>query len=110
MADPLAYRATRRAALAADLPSTTDAIARQALQQRIEQLTDDPQAPDIRADSLRFRVEYDFTLRGPNNWQDPNGILGPAPASSAAWRATFWMGGWDADALCGYVRGRLSVG
>ena len=107
--DPLAYRAARLALLNADLAAAIDPTERQALQQRIAQLTDDPAAPDIRIGSLGFRVEYDFTLRGPNVWEDPNGILGPAPAANAVWRATYWMGGWDADALCGFMRGTLSI-
>ena len=109
VADPFAYRASRLALVNADLAAATDPTERQALQQRIAQLADDPAGPDIRVTSLGFRVEYDFTLRGPNVWEDPNGFLGPAPSASAVWRTNFWLGGWDADALCGYMRGVLSV-
>jgi hypothetical protein len=30
-------------------------------------------------------------------------------AESAHWRLSFWMGGWDGDALCAYISGYLSI-
>ncbi len=29
----------------------------------------------------------------------------PIADPSQPWRLRFWMGGWDGDALCGYLRG-----
>lgn len=110
VADPLAYRRERRELLEVDLAVEPDATRRAALAQRIAQLEDDPAAPDIRANALGFQVRYDFTLRGPVSWSDPAGVLGAPPAAGAVWRMRFWMGGWDADALCGFVRGSLGIG
>ncbi len=40
---------------------------------------------------------------------DQLGVLGGELDSGAAqWRIDFWMGGWDPDALCAFVRGSLS--
>lgn len=110
VSDPLAYRSERRVALAGDLALEADGTRREALARRIAQLGDDPQNPDIRSESLTFQVSYDFGLRGPNQWSDPGGVLGAPPPPSAGWRAIFWMGGWDADALCGFIRGSLRIG
>ena len=62
----------------------------------------------IRRTSLGFQLDYDFALRGPNRLDDPQGILGLS-AEPTIWQVAFWMGGWDADALCGYTLGRLTV-
>jgi hypothetical protein len=106
VADPAAYRAARRAQLQADLAAETDPTRRQALQLRIDQLA----LGSVVRNSLGFKLPYRFELRGPNRWDDPAGALGPPPAAGAVWTAAYWMGGWDADALQGYVSGTLRVG
>ena len=103
--DRAAYRQERRNLLQADLASEPDPTRRSALQKRIDELG----RGSIRVSSLGFRLSYQFDLRGPNEWTDPDRTLGPAPTAGAAWSVRFWMGGWDADALCGYVRGSFEI-
>lgn len=60
--------------------------------------------------ALAFGVHINFELHGPNQWNDPNGIFGAAPAQGTSWFADFWMGAWDADALCGFTKGAVKIG
>jgi hypothetical protein len=103
--DAAAYRQQRRAALAADLTTETDSTKKAALQGRIDEL----QRGGIRITALGFKLSYGFELRGPNTWSDPGQVLGSRPAPAAVWKTSFWMGGWDADVLCGFVRGEFHV-
>lgn len=105
--DRAAFRAERRARLVEDLTTATSATERTALEKRISQLEF---TGDIRESSLHFECKYQFTLRGPNTWADPQNLLGPAPGIGTPWVADFWMGGWDADALCGWVKGLIAIG
>lgn len=102
---PAGYRQARAQAVEAELNAETDAARRQALEGRLAEL----RRGQIRRQSLGFQLEYDFTLRGPNTLSDPNGLL-PVPAPGDPWRAQYWMGGWDADGLVGYVDGNLLIG
>jgi hypothetical protein len=106
VANRVAYRQQRRALLQQDLAGEIDPTRQAALQKRIDELN----KGSIRVTSLGFQLTYEFDLRGPNDWNDPDGELGAAPATGAGWRVRFWMGGWDADALEGYVKGTLRVG
>lgn len=54
------------------------------------------------------RMRYDYLLAAPATVVDPQGVLGDIDGASS-WRATFWKGGWDADTLCGFVKGSLSI-
>jgi hypothetical protein len=105
IADLAGYRQQRSAALQADLAAETDPTRRSALERRLAELG----KGSIRVQSLGFKLSYRFDLRGPNSWNDPGGQVGPAPAPAAVWSVRFWMGGWDADALSGYVLGTLAV-
>jgi hypothetical protein len=40
---------------------------------------------------------------------DPGRRLGGRIGTSQPWSIQFWMGGFDVDALTGYVRGTLTV-
>jgi hypothetical protein len=106
VSDPRAYRQSRKGLLEADLASPTDPTAGDALRRRIQELG----LGSIRTTSLSFKLTYEFELRGPNQWTDPARVLGVPPASGSSWKVRFWVGGWDADALCGYVSGSLTVG
>jgi hypothetical protein len=99
-----AFRQSRRNMLQADLAAESDPTRKAALQARIDELGQ----AGIRVSSLGFKLSYQYALRGPNVWDDPAQVLGPQPANPA-WEAAFWMGGWDADALCGFVQGSLTV-
>jgi hypothetical protein len=105
IANPSAYRGARRSTLQADLGLATEGDDREALILRISELA----RGGIRLSSLSFKLDYEFELRGENTWHDPDGQLGTPPSSTSPWRVNFWMGAWDADALCGYVKGELRV-
>jgi hypothetical protein len=103
--NPADYRTARAAALRADLEGETVELRRQALQFRLKELQ--MAGPGIRQNCLAFKMEYAFDLRGPNSLVDPNQAIGTNV--TIGWRVAFWMGGWDADGLCGYVKGTLSI-
>lgn len=54
-------------------------------------------------------MRYDYPLAAAAILEDPDQLLPEAPATSTAWQARFWLGAWDADALCGYCRGSLML-
>jgi len=100
------HRAERMAALENALNSTQDDMERERLTMRIRELAIQG---DVREASLGFLVEYDFSLRHNIEIDDPQGILGGNPDTDIDWPIRFWMGGWDCDALTGYVEGQLSI-
>ncbi|MFN0244734.1 MAG: hypothetical protein ACKVWV_17750 [Planctomycetota bacterium] len=55
------------------------------------------------------RMVYDYSLRSKpliSGWTQE---IGPPPSSNVEWRIKFWLGGWDADALCGYCKGLMEL-
>jgi hypothetical protein len=54
-------------------------------------------------------MRYEYVLAGPVELTDPHGWLDGHTDPAAPWTVRFWMGGWDADALCGYVRGTVRL-
>jgi hypothetical protein len=109
--DAIAYRRERRALLEAELAGTGDAVARAALGKRIAELV--IERPDaLQVATLGVYNDYRFEINGPARVVDPGGRLAGAHGDidqSRDWPIAFWMGCWDSDALCGYVRGMLSV-
>jgi hypothetical protein len=99
------YRAARAVAVRAELEGETIGLRRQALQCRLLQL--EMAEPSKRESTMFLNAKYDFYVGGPNSLVDPNQALGTNVITG--WRVTFWMGGWDADGLCGYVKGTLSL-
>ncbi len=97
-----AYRQSKATVLQAELAGETDPVRQQALQSRLVEL----RRGSIRLTSLGFQLDYEFRLRGPNSISDPQHKLGQADLPSQ-WTAKFWMGGWDADGLCAFVKGAL---
>lgn len=60
---------------------------------------------------LRFffaRMRYEYLLKSSPGIADPGGALADADPA-APWTVAFWLGGWDADVLCGYARGILTI-
>ena len=106
IADFRKHRADRQAALEAELQSTQDELQRERLIMRIRELAI---TGDIREASLGFLVEYDFSLRHNVEIDDNQVLLGGNPDIDVDWPVRFWMGGWDADALAGYIEGQLSI-
>jgi hypothetical protein len=56
------------------------------------------------------RLRYDYLLASQASLTDPAGWLPEAHGNSdRGWPVRFWLGGWDADVLCGYARGTVSI-
>jgi hypothetical protein len=111
--DYAAYRRSRKRELKADLSEEKDIGRQEALRKRIREL-EKTENPDEETNmrplrSLGWRVDYGFDLSGPARVTDEQSALGGVIGISAPWRTRFWMGAWDADALCGYMRGKLDV-
>jgi hypothetical protein len=98
------FRQARKTQLQADLAGEADPTRRTNLSSRIAELDQG----DIREAALGFLVQYRFDLQGDAELTDPNGVLAKADLHSP-WPIAFWMGGWDADALCGFVSGTLQI-
>lgn len=101
---------------------------KQTLKEEQEQLAGDPDAAEALETRIRaigelirgprwrataFRVPYQLSIgeRGdqPGEVTDEAGGLGVDVNVLAPWPVGFWMGGWDADSLCGFVKGTLTV-
>ena len=105
-------RVKRRESLEALLKATKDKVAQAALETRIEQLkivekwwdlsegTWNERPIDRRAYTLALQLEgWDVDING-HPFANAVGADETRP-----WPLRFWMGGWDGDALCAYVRG-----
>jgi hypothetical protein len=105
--DPVAFRRHKLALLEADLPVTTDPIARAGLGRRISELKiDDPN--DHRTASMKFIESRHFDLNGPTALVDPAGWLGGLDTFQT-FACDVVMGAWDADALSAYYTGTLAL-
>lgn len=110
-------RENRRKSLVALLDETKHAGQRMALQTRIEQLTILRQWWNLSASDEQGRRPIDRRAytRGlqAHGWNiDINGPiavndLGGDPDQH--WPLQFWLGGWDGDALCGYIKGQWII-
>jgi len=110
--DYAGYRRERLAALTERLARATDPIEQAALERRITALDDDALLTGVRLASEQFlgmQVTYDFVLDGTPQVVDAAKVLGGSVGTSQSWGLTMWWGGYDVDALVGYVRGTLSV-
>jgi hypothetical protein len=106
--DPIAYRKQRQGLLQADLRHTNDPVRQAALEKRIRELEiSDPRK--LQVITLSYYNEYRFGMNGPAEVIDPHNLLQGEVDASPDWPIAFWMGGWDSDALCGYVRGMLTI-
>jgi hypothetical protein len=54
-------------------------------------------------------MRYEYALRSTTVLSDPDKLLGADADLATPWPLRFWMGGWDADVLCGYASGKLSI-
>ncbi|MGY1640624.1 hypothetical protein ACI782_05750 [Geodermatophilus sp. SYSU D00703] len=83
---------------------------RTAIQERLEFLERNLAAPG--GGASRFfgaRVRYGYELTSPPILEDPDGWLAASVDSTSPWPVEFWLGGWDADVLCGFCRGQLRL-
>jgi hypothetical protein len=105
--NPTAWRARRRAALETELAAaaSTDETGMSALDRRIHDLM----GAGVAVSTVGVRMRYRLDLDGPGSVHDPAGSLTDVPDVDAPWPVDFWVGGWDADALCMYLRGTLTV-
>ena len=98
----------RKSKLEADLQTATNEIEKTTLKARIEMLSNSDLARRFFA-----RMLYSVSLTGNITFHDPNGYLPGKPAINTDnhkpknWSLEFWCGGWDADALSGYIEGYL---
>lgn len=108
ISDPIAYRNQRQALLKADLRRSEDAVTQASLEKRIRELgiTD---LKKLQVISLILYNDYRFNINGPAEILDPYNKLNGAVDTSQDWPIAFWLGAWDTDALCGYMRGMLTV-
>jgi hypothetical protein len=83
---------------------------RTAIQERLEFLEANLAAPG--GGASRFfgaRLRYSYELASTPVVRDPDGWLATSIDGGGPWRVEFWMGGWDADVLCGFTRGQLRL-
>jgi hypothetical protein len=105
-------RVQRAADLRAIRERTTDPTARAALDKRLRALENDGTLVGAQLAATQFmgmRATYDFPLNGAPHVADADGRLGGRVGTSQLWQLRFWLGGYDVDSLCGYMRGRLAV-
>ena len=97
--------------LQADLETTTNEIEKSTLKSRIKFLSESSGL----ASRFVARMLYSVSLAGTLVFQDPGGYLPNKPAFNPEsnkpndWSLEFWCGGWDADALSGYIDGYLEI-
>ena len=104
--DLSAFRAARKQALATDLSNTMDPTQKKNLQQRLAQMD----STDLPLSALGFSVPYSFKIPdSARSATDPDAALGPGLLTKP-WQLDWWMGAWDADALCGFMDGSLKIG
>ena len=98
----------RKSKLETDLHTATSEIEKSTLKARIKLLSNSGLARRFFA-----RMLYSVSLTGSLTFNDPNGYLPGKPAINTDsnkpkdWSLEFWCGGWDADALSGYIEGYL---
>lgn len=83
---------------------------RTAIQERLEFLEGNLAAPG--GGASRFfgaRLRYSYELNSTPVIQDPDGWLDSSTDGPGPWLVEFWLGGWDADVLCGFCRGQLRL-
>ncbi|BAK36679.1 hypothetical protein MLP_36650 [Microlunatus phosphovorus NM-1] len=105
-------RRQRRDDLRHQLDQTTDPTAKLALVKRIRAIEADAIMAGQRLAAEQFmgmRAGYAFPLNGEALVSDAEGRLGGTVGRSQLWPVEFWLGGYDVDALCAYMRGQLSV-
>jgi len=102
--DPKAWRQARLAQLKDALAKATDATTRAALAKRIG----DFDIPSPATPLAAYGMQFDFPIQGPGTIE--GAVLEAEQLNANAdWPIRFWVGGWDADALCAYLRGTLTI-
>ena len=94
----------RKAEVDRALQDAADDVARTALEARSALLRN-----TRLSGSFSFRMIYSFELDGSGDCRDWDTLLPGAPTFADPWLVDCWLGGWDADALSGYMKGTLQV-
>jgi hypothetical protein len=105
--DPVAWRLARKNRLQDDLDAldADDEVTATALRTRIADL----EVPHPAGDLVGFRMRYHLLVHGPGTSSVAAGLLPGEVRDDADWELDFWVGGWDADALCMYLRGTVRI-
>jgi len=110
IADFPGYFRERRAVLEKELEGTLEPVAKIALRKRIAEID---QGGWLRHFRLGFRIEYSFEINGRPEVIDEQRLLDGKVLTSLywlpRWPIRFWMGGFDSDTLCAYLKGTLDV-
>jgi hypothetical protein len=113
--DPLQLVTDRHAVLRRELAETTDEVQRIALEGRIAELEIALATPtDRRVVGRSFVERFGFFMAGDATVEGSERALGGKLATTSAtpallWRVDFWLGSWDPDLLCLYMKGSLTV-
>lgn len=110
--DYAATRARRLADLRAQLRDAPEGAPRAALRKRVAAIEADQHLEGARLAAEQFmgmRASYAFALDGEPHVLDRDHRLGGRVGRSQVWQVAFWLGGYDVDALCGYMSGSLTV-
>lgn len=113
--DPLGAVQERRTALQAELDALPAGSGRSdeaaALRGRIAELGIgiDRKGRDRRVQALHAVEHFGFDLTGTCSVRADPDLVGGTLDRAAPWLINFWMGGWDADTMCAFMRGVLRV-
>lgn len=109
--DYAAHRSARRTELLNLADTLTDPGERAAVHKRIRELSLTGRRLGFREIALGLRLSYEFGIQGPSMVEDPCGRLQGKLAQSEAvpWLVEMWVGAFDADALCAYTQGVVSI-
>jgi hypothetical protein len=111
--DPAAVVTDRRAKLLEELGRATGKDELAALQTRIAELdiAVNAMAPDRRVFSHHGVERFGFTMKGERGVidGDANSKLPKAIDVRRGWEIAFWLGAWDADLMCAWAQGSLTI-
>ncbi len=100
----------RLAALKADRTTATDPTVQSQLDSHIAELQSVVnRGSGVQFATLLMQLNYEHQIAGPNKVVDPDGILPTVPIANSPWQVEYFFGGWDFDALCGYLQGSLHI-
>jgi hypothetical protein len=110
IADFQRYFQERKRLLEYEYDVTSDEVSRVAIRKRIADIDGGEWQRLFR---LGFRVEYGFDINGRPEVHDTRELLNGTVLTSTYWLPQWpirlWMGGFDSDALCAYIRGTLDI-
>ncbi len=103
----------RRAALAAELENhEPGSVAHAGLSKRIRFIDETRNDIGTRVTARQFLgllSTYTVPINGAARIEDPDNRLGGRIGTSQDWPMVFWMGSYDVDTLCGYMKGTLDL-